>query len=57
MKLKNALLRAFFFYLVTVLFVVVIWKLILPAVFGASDRTGTSGDDVTGAVLQTTFKF
>ena len=28
-----------------------------PAVFGASDRTGTSGDDVTGAVLQTTFKF
>ena len=28
-----------------------------PAVFGGSDRTGTSGDDVTGAVLQTTFKF
>ena len=28
-----------------------------PAIFGGSDRTGTAGDDVTGAVLQTTFKF
>ena len=28
-----------------------------PAIFGATDRTGTSGVDVTGAVVQTTFKF
>ena len=28
-----------------------------PAIFGASDRTGTEGKDLTGAVLQTTFKF
>ena len=28
-----------------------------PAIFGGTDRTGTDGDDVTGAVLQTTFKF
>ena len=28
-----------------------------PAIFGGSDRTGTEGDDVTGAVLETTFKF
>ena len=28
-----------------------------PAVFGSTDRTGTSGVDVTGAVVQTTFKF
>ena len=27
------------------------------AIFGGSDRTGTAGDDVTGAVVQTTFKF
>ena len=30
---------------------------ITPAVFGGSDRTGTKGDDVTGAVVQATFKF
>ena len=28
-----------------------------PAVFGATDRTGTAGVDITGAVVQTTFKF
>ncbi len=28
-----------------------------PAIFGATDRTGTSGVDITGAVVQTTFKF
>jgi len=28
-----------------------------PAIFGASDRTGTAGADLTGGVLQTTFKF
>ena len=28
-----------------------------PAIFGASDRTGTAGKDLTGAVVQTTFKF
>ena len=28
-----------------------------PAIFGGSDRTGTEGDDVTGAVLETTFNF
>ena len=30
---------------------------ITPAVFGGSDRNGTAGDDIFGAVLQTTFKF
>ena len=30
---------------------------IRPTVFGGTDRTGTSGDDVSGAVLETTFKF
>ena len=30
---------------------------ISPAIFGGSDRTGTAGSDVTGAVVQTTFKF
>jgi len=30
---------------------------ITPAIFGGSDRNGTSGDDIFGAVLQTTFKF
>jgi hypothetical protein len=30
---------------------------ITPTVFGGSDRNGTSGDDVFGAILQTTFKF
>ena len=30
---------------------------ITPAVFGGSDRNGTSGDDIFGAVLETTFKF
>jgi hypothetical protein len=28
-----------------------------PAVFGSTDRTGTAGVDITGAVVQTTFKF
>ena len=28
-----------------------------PAIFGGTDRTGTDGDDVTGVVLETTFKF
>ena len=30
---------------------------ITPAVFGGTDRNGTPGDDVFGAVLETTFKF
>ena len=30
---------------------------ITPAVFGGSDRNGTSGQDIFGAVLQTEFKF
>ena len=30
---------------------------IRPTIFGATDRTGTADDDVTGAVLETTFKF
>ena len=30
---------------------------IAPAIFGANDRTGTAGVDITGAVVQTTFKF
>ena len=30
---------------------------ITPAVFGGSDRNGTAGDDIFGAVLETTFKF
>ena len=30
---------------------------ITPTVFGGTDRNGTSGDDIFGAVLQTTFKF
>ena len=30
---------------------------ITPTVFGGSDRNGTAGDDIFGAVLQTTFKF
>ena len=30
---------------------------ITPTVFGGSDRNGTTGDDIFGAVLQTTFKF
>ena len=30
---------------------------ITPAIFGGSDRNGTSGDDIFGAVLETTFKF
>ena len=30
---------------------------ITPAIFGGSDRDGTAGDDIFGAVLQTTFKF
>ena len=30
---------------------------ITPAVFGGSDRNGTAGEDVFGAVLETTFKF
>ena len=30
---------------------------ITPAVFGGTDRSGTAGDDIFGAVLETTFKF
>ena len=30
---------------------------ITPAIFGGSDRNGTSGQDFTGAVIETTFKF
>ena len=30
---------------------------ITPAVFGGSDRNGTAGDDIFGAVLQAEFKF
>jgi hypothetical protein len=30
---------------------------ITPAVFGASDRNGSAGADLTGAVIETTFKF
>ena len=30
---------------------------VTPGVFGATDRTGTSGVDITGAILETTFKF
>jgi len=30
---------------------------ITPTVFGGTDRNGTSGDDIFGTVLQTTFKF
>ena len=30
---------------------------VTPAVFGGTDRNGTDGRDVTGAVLETTFKF
>jgi len=30
---------------------------VAPAIFGATDRTGTAGVDITGAVVQTTFKF
>ena len=30
---------------------------VTPAIFGGTDRTGDVGDDVTGAVIQTTFKF
>ena len=30
---------------------------ITPAVFGGSDRNGTAGEDLFGAVLETTFKF
>jgi len=30
---------------------------VTPGIFGATDRTGTSGVDITGAVVQTTFKF
>jgi hypothetical protein len=30
---------------------------ITPAVFGGSDVNGTSGQDITGAVVETTFKF
>ena len=28
-----------------------------PTIFGATDRTGTAGTDLTGAVVKTTFKF
>ena len=30
---------------------------VTPAVFGGSDRNGTSGSDLTGVVVETTFKF
>ena len=30
---------------------------VTPAVFGASDRNGTAGRDLTGVVVETTFKF
>ena len=30
---------------------------VTPTVFGASDRNGTAGSDLTGALLETTFKF
>ena len=30
---------------------------VTPAVFGSTDRNGTAGADITGAVLETTFKF
>ena len=30
---------------------------VTPAIFGASNRTGTSGDDIFGVVLETTFEF
>ena len=30
---------------------------ITPAVFGGTDVNGTSGEDITGAVIETTFKF
>ena len=28
-----------------------------PGIFGATDRTGTAGVDLTGAIIETTFKF
>ena len=30
---------------------------ITPAIFGGSDRNGTTGQDFTGALIETTFKF
>ena len=30
---------------------------VTPAVFGGSDRNGSADGDITGAVLETTFKF
>ena len=30
---------------------------VTPAVFGGTDRNGTAGADIVGAVLETTFKF
>ena len=30
---------------------------VTPAIFGGSDRKGTANEDMTGAVLETTFKF
>ena len=30
---------------------------VTPTVFGASDRNGTASSDLTGALLETTFKF
>ncbi len=30
---------------------------VTPSIFGATDRNGTAGSDVTGALVQTTFKF
>ena len=30
---------------------------VTPGIFGATDRTGTAGVDLTGAIIETTFKF
>ena len=30
---------------------------ITPAIFGGNDVNGTAGEDITGAVIETTFKF
>ena len=30
---------------------------VTPGIFGGADRTGTSGSDITGAIVETTFKF
>ena len=30
---------------------------VTPAIFGGSDRAGTANEDMTGAIIETTFKF